>query len=82
MPLGAQGMTSILGGYSDGALMDGGNWQPGPEMALRERLSKDPDFENLSSLEREVRLSKTHLPNFVPGSLVTCRICQPLLGYD
>jgi hypothetical protein len=44
MPLGTQGPITMLGGYCDEALASGGDWQPGPEIRLRQSLMKDPEF--------------------------------------
>ncbi|MGN6133079.1 MAG: hypothetical protein ACTHOU_01220, partial [Aureliella sp.] len=39
MPLGTQGATTLVGGYSDEALAHGGQWQYAPELRLRQRVS-------------------------------------------
>ncbi len=59
MPMGAQGAASILGGYSDEALADGGNWHSDAELRLRQRLGELPlanEWTNLE-LERQIALA-------------------------
>jgi hypothetical protein len=53
MPLGTQGMISLLGGYSEEALRDG-NWHPEAERRLRRLLDTQPEAAERSVLEREV----------------------------
>ncbi|MDZ4848034.1 MAG: hypothetical protein SGI77_01965 [Pirellulaceae bacterium] len=54
MPMGAQGPTSILGGYSTEALNDDGNWHPDAEQRLRESV-KDKHWTSLES-ERQLAI--------------------------
>ncbi len=49
MPLGTQGATTLIGGYSDAALAGNGDWQPEPEQQLRHALSQRSDFQGLES---------------------------------
>jgi hypothetical protein len=44
MPLGTQGPIALLGGYSQEAYDDGGNWSPTPENLLRAQLGGTPAF--------------------------------------
>jgi 4-amino-4-deoxy-L-arabinose transferase-like glycosyltransferase len=57
MPLGTQGLISLLGGYSDEALSDG-NWHPEAERRLRRLLDTQPDAAERSVLEREVATAR------------------------
>ncbi len=55
MPLGTQGPTTLLGGYSDAALAGNGDWQAVPEQQLRQELLEQSDFQSLTSdSQREV----------------------------
>ena len=47
MPLGTQGATTLLGGYSDAARRGNGDWQAEPELALRAELAAREDFRRL-----------------------------------
>lgn len=53
MPMGTQGTISLLGGYSDEAMSDGGNWHPEAEQRLRQRVMSDDAAKLWDSLERE-----------------------------
>lgn len=53
MPMGAQGAVSILGGYSDEALADQGNWHPEAQNRLQQKLLSLPGAKKWSSLELE-----------------------------
>ncbi len=55
--MGAQGAVSILGGYSDEALSDQGNWHPDAEKRLSQILQSMPDASKWSQLELERRLA-------------------------
>ncbi len=57
MPMGAQGAASILGGYSDEALADHGNWHPDAQDRLRQVLLSLPGAGEWSNLELERRLA-------------------------
>lgn len=41
MPLGTQGPITLVGGYSDDAILADGQWQMAPEQRLRQRVSGD-----------------------------------------
>jgi len=58
MPMGAQGAASILGGYSDEALADQGNWHPEAQERLQKRLFSQPDADQWSNLELEKRMAQ------------------------
>ncbi len=58
MPMGAQGAASILGGYSDEALADHGNWHPEAELRLRQILKDSPTADKWSNLEFERSLAE------------------------
>ncbi len=57
MPMGAQGAVSILGGYSDEALADGGNWHAEAELRLKQRLNNLPISREWTKLEWEKQMS-------------------------
>ena len=57
MPMGAQGAASILGGYSDEALADGGNWHPDAELRLKQRLNEIPASKEWTQMELEKQTS-------------------------
>ncbi len=58
MPLGTQGATTLLGGYSDEALLGNGDWQAGPELQLRHELSQLSSFQTLTTdSEREIAIA-------------------------
>jgi hypothetical protein len=58
MPLGTQGPTTLLGGYSDAALNGTGDWQPEPERQLRQALAVRADYQALPSASaREVAVA-------------------------
>lgn len=57
MPLGTQGSIAMLGGYSDEAYADMGNWSYAPELALR-RAMKPRLLELANDTEREVVVSE------------------------
>ncbi len=58
MPLGTQGPITLLGGYCDEAVLQGGDWQHGPEQRLRASLRSDPTFRALpDDIAREVRVA-------------------------
>ena len=44
MPLGTQGPISMLGGYSDEALKNHGEWNQAPEIAMRAEIEKDAKY--------------------------------------
>jgi hypothetical protein len=46
MPLGTQGVVALLGGYSQGAYNDGGNWSELPERELRAKLADSIEAKN------------------------------------
>lgn len=55
MPLGTQGSIALLGGYSDEALAERGEWQYQPELTLRAQLANDPVYLAASNdTEREI----------------------------
>jgi hypothetical protein len=57
MPLGTQGPITLLGGYCDEALANGGDWQHAPELRLRESLRSDPHFVALpNDTQRELKV--------------------------
>ena len=49
LSLGTKGATTLLGGYCDESLAQGGEWQFGPEKRLREQIYSNFDFENSTS---------------------------------
>jgi hypothetical protein len=49
LSLGTKGATTLLGGYCDESLAQGGEWQFGPEKRLREEIYSNFDFENSTS---------------------------------
>jgi hypothetical protein len=57
MPLGTQGSIAMLGGYSDEAYEDMGNWSYEPELALR-RAMKPRLSELANDTDREVAVSE------------------------
>ena len=57
MPLGTQGTVAMLGGYSDEAYRDMGNWSYEPELALR-RAMKPRLLELANDTEREIAVSR------------------------
>ncbi len=58
MPLGTQGPITLLGGYSDQALANGGDWQLEPELQLRTSLRTNPAYAALpSDTAREVMVA-------------------------
>ncbi len=58
MPLGTQGPITLLGGYCDEAVLQGGDWQHGPEQRLRASLGTDPTFQALpDDVARELRVA-------------------------
>ncbi len=57
MPMGAQGAVSLLGGYSDEALSDQGNWHPDAQDRLEKRLLARPDADKWSNLELEKKMA-------------------------
>jgi len=58
MPLGTQGATTLLGGYSDAALNGNGDWQAAPELQLRQTLEGRADYQALpSDSAREVAVA-------------------------
>jgi hypothetical protein len=57
MPLGTQGTVAMLGGYSDEAYRDMGNWSYEPELALR-RDMKPRLLELANDTEREIAVSQ------------------------
>lgn len=58
MPLGTQGATTLLGGYSDAVLKGNGDWQSEPERQLRQALEKRADFQALpSDTDREIMVA-------------------------
>lgn len=57
MPLGTQGNIALLGGFSDEAYQDMGNWSYEPELALRHEM--EPSLSNLANdTEREIAVSR------------------------
>ena len=56
-PMGAQGPISIMGGYSDEALADQGNWHPDADRRLRLILASAPGANEWSNVELERRLA-------------------------
>jgi hypothetical protein len=60
MPLGTQGPVALLGGYSDEALANSGNWSVEPERRLRARVAvQQPFIQATDDLQREL-LVVTH----------------------
>ncbi|MFN7877666.1 MAG: hypothetical protein ACK5PB_20275 [Pirellula sp.] len=57
LPLGTQGSIAMLGGYSDEAYADMGNWSYAPELALR-RAMKPRVLGLANDTEREVAISE------------------------
>ncbi|MFN7842544.1 MAG: hypothetical protein ACK5YR_07100 [Pirellula sp.] len=57
MPLGTQGAVAMLGGYSDEAYRDMGNWSYEPELALR-RAIKPRLLELANDTDREIAVSQ------------------------
>lgn len=59
MPLGTQGPITLLGGYSDEALAQFGEWQVEPEQRLRENAERELVIEQDRSIpNREVRIAR------------------------
>lgn len=59
-PLGTQGAITLLGGYCDAALQQGGEWQAEPEQSLRAELSKSEALQAASNdSDREQLVSQT-----------------------
>ena len=57
MPLGTQGPITLLGGYCDEALADGGDWQHAPEQRLRQAMRKNETFNALpNDVARELMI--------------------------
>jgi hypothetical protein len=57
MPLGTQGPITLLGGYCDEALANGGDWQHAPEQRLRQAIRGNEEFSRLSTdVERELMI--------------------------
>lgn len=74
MPLGSQGVPSMLGGYNDAALNDGGNWQPEPQLAIQEFVESQSDSKKFNSLQKEVlvsRLASEQLRDWVWNNLTS-----------
>lgn len=58
-PLGTQGPITLIGGYSNEALLNGGNWHPGPEQELRAIVVNRKDFTAAASdTEREIVVAR------------------------
>lgn len=57
MPLGTQGPITLLGGYCDEAIGDGGDWQHAPEQRLRQSMRENAAFNALpSDVARELMI--------------------------
>lgn len=55
MPLGTQGPITLLGGYCDEALANGGDWQHAPEQRLRQSMQDNEAFNALpNDIAREL----------------------------
>src|SRR5579871_3003165 len=57
-PLGTQGQTSLVGGYSDAAYQSGGNWELEPAVTIANQLSKEAEYQSLTPTQQEYVLAQ------------------------